>query len=340
MTLSQRQWIPRSGVFEPTSIETAAFIGTRDGAQRSPVDLSLTALGWTDNFYIGQYGFNPFDGKSPRNRPHGYYADNTLTIGAGSRIDGEPGASVTLAARGQMRVLGDITAPGGSISILQRLATTGSDQIGADYLYTSLFIGDQAHLNVDGVFVGNPDNLAYRDGAVLAGGSVSLGCRHPDRARRLADQRLGHHRHPRSADGLRTGLLPTQRSATTVGSDAGSISIAVDRAGVFDSTLVAEGGNATAAGGTLSLKGSSITVVSDARTVPVGAAPAQFLPLTFPSDIIAACPKASPCSRRRGWPTAASTLWSWRRRRQARIPMPASSPSAARLPLRWAAVSS
>jgi filamentous hemagglutinin family protein len=105
-----------------------------------------------------------------------------LLIGAGAAINADPLASgpssISLTASGPLTVLGDITAPGGAIA----LSEGGSPlaQFNGAFLDASMapaqfiWIGANAALDVGGVFAPNPQVSAYATGAPLPGGSISL----------------------------------------------------------------------------------------------------------------------------------------------------------------------
>lgn len=100
-----------------------------------------------------------------------------LTFNEGASILTDPGATVTLAARENMSVLGKITAPAGTINLLLApgvTAATSTDNDGyiADQ---ALLIGSTARLNAQGyaaVYTDNPQG--YRQGQVLSGGTINV----------------------------------------------------------------------------------------------------------------------------------------------------------------------
>jgi filamentous hemagglutinin family protein len=269
--LTPRQLIPLS-LAAPLagSIEDAARVGIALGAQRRAVDFSLAGLGWTDFNNIASVP----DGRS-------FYAENALTIGEGAAILGDPGASITLAARGQLTVLGTVEAPGGSINVVQRLGGAvrpqGDTTPFLAYSNQSLFLGDNAALNVDGVFLPDPTSTVFRAGEVLDGGTVAID----------ADILLGRAGAEIRASGAVATLdLPgfpgasrgNPAPAQTIGSDGGTINLTIREKGAFDGTLKAEPGRPGNRGGTLNVDALSITVVGSGPILPADTAPGRVPP--------------------------------------------------------------
>src|SRR5262249_5598084 len=106
-----------------------------------------------------------------------------LLLDSGASIVGDPGASVSLNSRGALIDLRSITAPGGTISLVEHFLDTflGNGAYGAQLnaafvnaFPQELWIGSSAVLNVGGVFVPNPRVLSYATGTALDGGTITL----------------------------------------------------------------------------------------------------------------------------------------------------------------------
>lgn len=298
INLSQQQYIPGLQAGAASSLADAAVLGQWGGLQRTPVGLRLAGLGWTDNSYIGAPIFAAGGPLLPENRS--FYADHALVIGNAATITADPGASIVLAARGQL-TLGEgssITAPGGNISLRQQMGFSQQGGFRTSLPNTSLFLAPGARLSAAGAFLSDDSNFRWRDGAVLAGGNVSL----------VAATLIGMPGSVIDVSGSAAVIdlprparfgVPEVRIPTLVSSDAGAVSLSVGVSrdlgpvyigapvdpggtGVFDGTMIARPGGAGNSGGTLQIAGQAITVVADERTVPEQAAPAEFLPRPFP----------------------------------------------------------
>ncbi|HEY4078702.1 MAG TPA: filamentous hemagglutinin family protein [Rhizomicrobium sp.] len=205
-----------------------------------------------------------------------YEASDALTIGAGAAIITDPGATVSLKNPRNITVLGQIRAPGGSIT-LDNSFTLGS--IGTnDNAGRAIWLGQDSVLDASGVslidplagFVqgGVPNPVRQRTGLVLDGGTVSL----------ISDRDVVTEQGslidvsgaadtfylPSSVRAL--GFLGSNFVPTPVWSDAGTISVE-DSAGLFmDGTLSAHAGAPDGEGGTLSL--AALRPVNNASTIP------------------------------------------------------------------------
>lgn len=97
-----------------------------------------------------------------------------LQVGQGARIVVDPGQTVTLQTPGQITIDGAITAPGGTIKVLQmNNAAAGR----ADYLdpQRSIWIGDHAVLDVAARAVTAVDQFGRRYGVAGNGGTIAIG---------------------------------------------------------------------------------------------------------------------------------------------------------------------
>lgn len=168
-----------------------------------------------------------------------------IHIGAGSLIQVEPGGSVSLDADGSGTafVAGRILAPAGTLDIRAK---------------TALTLADRAELLLPGAaqIFHDPATNLHR-GRVLAGGTVSLTAGSLDaRAGSLIDVSGARGTVEYWAGGATTLDRPW-RAAQEVGSDGGAVAITVEAGGAINATLRAHGGNAQAAGGSLSIMDTS-----------------------------------------------------------------------------------
>lgn len=276
--LQQRQWIPTVGFGGATNIRQAATVGLAPDGLRPAASLALTGLGWTDWNTIGQRRFFGEDIRS-------YYSDNALVIGSGSTIEGDPGAAIALTARGQLTIGSDalIRAHGGTITLQQQTGWSKQDDANGGQrasFVSSVFLSAGAEMDVSGVFVPDPTQFAWRDGTVLAGGTVSI-----DAGSGFVGQ-AGSVIDVSGATGI-VDLPPTggqagARVPMIIGSDAGTIEIVQGgfSGGVLESTLRGNPGiPGSNLGGRLSIQAYSLTVVPTATNFSVDAQPAFPLPL-------------------------------------------------------------
>ena len=107
-------------------------------------------------------------------------ADAALTIGQGAQVAVDPGQAIQLRGAGQITVLGALTAAGGKIDIRQlRLGdidVAESIETAAGQVHNrSIWIGEQAVLNVAGRAETGVDTQGRRYGVADAGGVIVIG---------------------------------------------------------------------------------------------------------------------------------------------------------------------
>lgn len=305
--LRQQQYQPTFQAQYASSRDAAATLGFNVGLQRAAVDFSLTSLGFVD-FDNAFYGASRFGSLNNILRGRTFTSSNALVVAEGAQIDGDPGASISLAAVGQLTFAGAIVAPAGTVSLTQSMLparsngrydiTTGQTVADVALGGTSLFVAETASIDARGTTLLDPRQL-FRAGSVLSGGEVSLA------AVNLIAQpgsRIDVSGTTAVLDltALRSSgnpLLPTVGlDPTTVVSDAGTISVALNAAwstdpnyivgynplgnygyksnsdglGLFETTLVAMPGGAGAKGGSLSLTGSAILFASEGVSLSSG----------------------------------------------------------------------
>lgn len=249
----------RNLVMDPTQLigaatDPAAFAapGFLVGTQRSPTNLSVTA---------GlEQRQNPFQTSSGG-------SDEAAELGLGARILGDPGAAISLSSYGMTVVLGEISAPGGSISLAVLSGATG--------LTGPLYLGSSSVLDVSGTTVIDPlaAPVTTRDGIVtpltgkiLAGGTVSLSDSQstilvaPGAIINVSGA-SGAFDVARFApgNGFSKGGVVLDRQP--VWSDAGQVNITSGAGLLFEGTLIGNGGAPQAAGATLSLNSGSGSLI-------------------------------------------------------------------------------
>ena len=92
-----------------------------------------------------------------------------LLLGEGSRIDADPGASISLTSTSRIEHYGSITAPGGDVS-MAALRGGLPPQTGV----RGVRLGDASSIDVSGTALIRLDALGRRTGEVLDGGSIDL----------------------------------------------------------------------------------------------------------------------------------------------------------------------
>jgi len=309
--LQQQQLQPAEQAVFAFSLVDAVTTGFNTGLQRAPVNLALSSLGLVDfdNAFTGvtRLGFVTLRGQA-------YTSSNALFVGSGSMIEGDPGASVSLASVGQLTFAGTVKAPAGTVTFTQSISpaqangrfdpVTFETARDVDLGGTALFIAPTASIDVRGTTLLDPRS-PFRAGNVLAGGRVSLS------AANLVGQ-PGSRIDVSGTVGVLDLTAPRSRSApllptigtapTSIASDAGSIgldlanvawsadpdrivgysprgfsSTNVDGLGLFETTLVAAPGGAGAHGGTLSLRAPAVLFRSGAVTTTSGSILAALL---------------------------------------------------------------
>ena len=216
-----------------------------------------------------------------------------LQVGQGARIVVDPGQTVTLQTPGQITMDGAITAPGGTIKVLQMNQATVSP---ADYFdpQRSIWIGDHAVLDVAAKAVTAVDQFGRRYGVAGNGGTIAIGPNGPrandgiepaanafiiirpgavldaSGAGAVVDVLQG------AGQTLPTGLVTRQ---VALAGDGGTIALASYNGIHADGTMRAAAGGAGAAGGTLSvtLETPRYSTTPDSRPSPDMVVPRELL---------------------------------------------------------------
>lgn len=184
-----------------------------------------------------------------------------LTVGQGAQINVDPNQSIKLRGGGQITVLGALTAPGGKIDIRQLrlgdIKVADSPEVADGQVHDrSIWIGEQAVLNVAGRAETGVDTQGRRYGVANAGGVIVLGgeINHDIATATSSDRYLI----------VRPGaVLDASGSSATVDvngvgpvqldRDGGRISLSSYNGLHLDGTFIARAGGKTAAGGTLDI---------------------------------------------------------------------------------------
>ncbi|WP_448130967.1 filamentous haemagglutinin family protein [Stenotrophomonas rhizophila] len=181
-----------------------------------------------------------------------------LEIGRNSRINVDPGQAITLTGNAQITLDGALQARGGRITVL------GGD-LGEGSLLNlpkgtpnarSIWIGEQAVLDVSGMAYTALDEAGGRHGQVLAGGTIEIGARHDLASRNLPaiDAFVVVREGARlDASGAQAVLDLPDLGTTPIASHGGVIALSASNGLFVDGTLHAAAGGSGARGGTLAL---------------------------------------------------------------------------------------
>lgn len=189
-----------------------------------------------------------------------------LRLEQGARLSVEAGGDVRLGSRGQVTVLGDVSARGGSITLSGDTTVDGLSrplgEISQEYWSRdkSVWVGAESTLDVSGIALIDPtlkpraDGSVPRDGRLLDAGRISLS----NDGGYVVVERGAQLKLDGAADRfeVRDGIAAPGRDpfrATAVWSDAGSLTIGAAGGLFFDGDISAHGGAAQARGGVLEL---------------------------------------------------------------------------------------
>ncbi|WP_332763281.1 filamentous hemagglutinin family protein [Pseudomonas koreensis] len=188
-------------------------------------------------------------------------ANSSLTLGRSSRISVDPGQRITLRGAGQITVDGELNAWGGTIDIRQQQfgsinPTTSNQQADPKAHERSIWIGEQAVLDVAGRASTAIDALGRTYGQVGKGGSIIVGGEIDATAATAtaADAYVIVRQGARlDASGSEAVLDIAGQGPTRVASDGGRISLSSYNGLFIDGDLRAAAGGLGAAGGRLEL---------------------------------------------------------------------------------------
>ncbi|KAA0942635.1 filamentous hemagglutinin N-terminal domain-containing protein [Pseudomonas sp. ANT_H14] len=182
-------------------------------------------------------------------------ATTALTVGQGAVISVDPGQAINLRSIGQLTVNGTLNAWGGSVSVAG-ISTTDSEKVDAIGHGRSIWIGEQALIDVAARSVTAVNNRGGLYGQVRNGGQITIGGDiNPATGIAKASDLFVVVREGARLDASGTQALldiPGQ-GRTLVASNGGSIAFASNNGLYLDGSIVAKAGGKGAAGGRLAL---------------------------------------------------------------------------------------
>ena len=251
LVVSQKQFLPGTGLLPATSVEQAATIGQWEAGtlQRTPMNLRLAGLGWVSALTHAKFNTDDAGNKTIIVLGPSPIANSALIIGPNSGIFADPGASISLVANGRLTIAAPVVAKGGRVTITQGSSNYASspedfrkpgDPIKFIDPFKNAALKSTGKIDVSGAFLRNSLQTGYRSGTLLAGGSIFQtgitaqpgAVLDVSGASDTIDVISG------------TGFSQTY-VATVIASNAGTLY------GVIDATLVGNPGGAGAQGGTL-----------------------------------------------------------------------------------------
>ena len=193
-----------------------------------------------------------------------------LSIGRGAVISTDAKGSVELSSDTSMSVEGTINAPAGKIALT--LNTPSVDK--GFFAEQKIWLGEDSHLYARGVFMPDVNTLGLRTGEVASGGTINVSAK---RGYLVAHE--GSTMDVSGTTAILDFVVPASLSgqyhteSTVISSDGGSINLAAGEGLLADGLFYAQGGNAQAAGGTL-----SVELNSSLRNKPTGPNPGDLFP--------------------------------------------------------------
>lgn len=182
-------------------------------------------------------------------------ASTALSVGQGAVITVDPGQAINLRSVGQLTVNGTLNAWGGSVS-LGGLNVASSEAVNAAGHGRSIWVGEQALIDVAARAVSAVDNRGRHYGLVRNGGNISLGgtINLATGIAQASDVFVVVRDGARlEASGAQADLDLPGQGRVPVASNGGSISLASNNGLYLDGRFVARAGGAGASGGSLSL---------------------------------------------------------------------------------------
>ena len=182
-------------------------------------------------------------------------ATTALTVGKGAVVTVDPGQAISVRSIGQLTIDGTLNAWGGNVTLMG-IANTDSERVEAIGHGRSIWIGEQAVIDVASRAVTAVDTRGQVYGQVRNGGKITVGG-DIDLATGIAKAsdlfvvlREGARL---DASGSQALLDVPGQGRTHVASNGGSIAFASNNGLYLDGSFVANAGGAGAAGGSLSL---------------------------------------------------------------------------------------
>ena len=181
-----------------------------------------------------------------------------LEVGRNSRINVDPGQAISLTGNAQITLDGALQARGGRITVLGGDLGEGNllNRPNGTANARSIWVGEQAVLDVSGVAYTALDEKGGRHGKVLDGGTIELGARHDLASRDIQaiDAFVVVREGARlDASGTQAVLDMPDLGRTPIASHGGVIALSASNGLFVDGTLHAAAGGSGARGGTLAL---------------------------------------------------------------------------------------
>lgn len=216
-----------------TPFNTLATVTELPGLTRAPVNVSL-GVNVVPPPALGAYDESTFP------------TAGILNIGSGAAISLDPKASLSLTSDTSIVVDGNLSAPGGNLSI----ATTTTLPIVQFLSSQGIWLEDGAHLSTAGVAQLQTNDLGQSTGSVLNGGNISIAANRGylitapgssiDASGTAAEVNLAQNA---SAQGT------IAATPTLIGSNGGTISLAASEGMLLNGSVSARAGAAPGAGG-------------------------------------------------------------------------------------------
>lgn len=220
-----------------TSPATWLSAGLLPEAQRKATNLTLSSTGLI------------LDGTTP---------SGTLTLARTASINADAGSKVSLSANAVLEVQGDITTPGGAVTLAVGGRDSTETTAGVTGFAGRFEVGSESQIDVSGKSVLDVSTNGLRTGKVLDGGSITLSVSSGIAQGRQTPLNVAEGA-VLKADGAVDSLDATTRtmagsvvSRETVASAGGTISVtSADGGADLAGTMQAQAGSAQMAGGTL-----------------------------------------------------------------------------------------
>ncbi|MFS1286441.1 filamentous hemagglutinin family protein [Pseudomonas piscis] len=222
-------------------------------------------------------------------------ATTALSVGQGAVINVDPGQAINLRSVGQLTMNGTLNAWGGSVS-LGGLTVASSEAANAAGHGRSIWVGEQALIDVAARAASAVDNRGRSYGQVRNGGNISIGGE-IDLATGIAKAsdlfvvvRDGARL---DASGTQAALDIPGQGRVQVASNGGSISFASNNGLYLDGSFIARAGGAGAAGGSLSVALESPYYTKNAVTDRVLKARELVVSQTHQANVLPGSPESA-----------------------------------------------
>lgn len=170
-----------------------------------------------------------------------------LTLGAGSKVNADPGAKLSFTGIHQLTVLGTIAAPAGAVSMILGKNPDLGQPVG--YLNNqTLWLGDNSVIDVSGIADSYINNNGYRVGSVKDAGNIVL-----DAKKGVVVAEKGAKLNLSGTHTLLDVKSGNSYVAKDIASKGGSLSILAREGVLSDASIDAHGGSAAVASGNFTL---------------------------------------------------------------------------------------